>query len=404
MPVLRYGTNSSVQLEFAKGVVLGESGTPRGQPLSDPTAALTAMLRAPLDYPPLARCTTPVDRIVLALDRGLPQVAQLTVAIIDALVEAGIAPDGITILQSQAAGNAQADDPLRNAASSFQERITLLTHDPDDRRQLAYLAASEAGEAILINRALHEADVVLPVGCVRSDKSAGYFGIHGGIFPTFSDAKTIQRFRGFASLNGQGNRRRELTAEVDHVAWLLGVSFTIQIVPAAGDQVLHVLAGESDAVRRRARELYHAAWSWPVARQVSLVVAAIEGGADQQTWENVGRALAGGGTLRRGRRLDRAVLRPGHAARPGHATDCRSLVARGGSAAGGQAAARRRPAGRTTRSGSAAREGLFVEPLGGGRGGGVGHDPHRRPGRIGTPCPPALVVHPSGQRPARDSR
>ena len=54
------------------------------------------------DYPPLARCTTPVDRIVLALDRGLPQVAQVTAAVIDALVEAGIAPDGITILQSQA--------------------------------------------------------------------------------------------------------------------------------------------------------------------------------------------------------------------------------------------------------------------------------------------------------------
>ena len=82
---------------------------------------------------------------------------------------------------------------------------------------------------------------------------------------------------------------------MDHVAWLLGVNFTIQLVPAAGDRVLHVLAGESDAVRRRARELYHAAWGWPVARQAGLVVAAIEGGAGQQTWENVGRALQAAG-------------------------------------------------------------------------------------------------------------
>ena len=99
------------------------------------------------------------------------------------------------------------------------------------------------------------------------------------------------------SLNGQGARRRELTADVDHVAWLLGVNFTIQIVPAAGEQVLHVLAGQSDSVRRRGRDLYHAAWDWPVTRQADLVVAAIEGGAGQQTWENLGRALQSAGNF-----------------------------------------------------------------------------------------------------------
>ena len=139
--------------------------------------------------------------------------------------------------------------------------------------------------------ALHDADLVLPLGCLRDEATAGYFGIHSGIFPLFSDAKTIQRFRGFSSLNGQGKRRRELAAEVDHVAWLLGINFTIQVVPAAGDRVLHVLAGESGAVRRQGRELYRAAWSWPVPQRASLVVAAIEGGTSHQTWENVGRAL-----------------------------------------------------------------------------------------------------------------
>ena len=37
---------------------------------------------------------------------------------------------------------------------------------------------------------------MLPVGCLRGEQSAGYFGIHGAIYPTFSDAKTLQRFRG----------------------------------------------------------------------------------------------------------------------------------------------------------------------------------------------------------------
>ena len=289
MAILHYGHNSTVQLEFADGVAPDESGTPRGCGLADPAAALTAMLAEPIDYPALARATTPGDKVVLALEHGVPQVEQVTAAVIRTLVDAGVAPDGITVLRSHA--DRDAGDPCRLAATPVRERITLLTHDPSDRRQLAYLAASEAGDAILINRALHDADLVLPVGCLRGDRTAGYFGIHSGIFPAFSDTRTIQRFRSLDSLNGRAGRRRQLNAEVDHVAWLLGVNFTIQLVPAAGDQVLHVLAGESNAVRRQGKELYRAAWSCPVAHQASLVVAAIEGGASQQTWENVGRAL-----------------------------------------------------------------------------------------------------------------
>ena len=68
-------------------------------------------------------------------------------------------------------------------------------------------------------------------------------------------------------------------------------NFTVQVIPAAGDAVLHVLAGQSDAVRRQCREMYRAAWTWPVAQQVELVIAAIEGGPSQQTWENFGRVL-----------------------------------------------------------------------------------------------------------------
>jgi nickel-dependent lactate racemase len=176
-------------------------------------------------------------------------------------------------------------------AAPLRERIAVLTHDPTDRRQLAYLAANALGDAILINRALHEADVVISIGCLRADETAGYFGIHGAIFPACSDFKTIQRFRSHESSSGQGNHHRDLIAEADHVAWLLGVNFTIQVVPGADDQVLHVLAGQSQAVERRGRELYRGVWSWPVTDRASLVVAGMEGDATQQTWENFGRTL-----------------------------------------------------------------------------------------------------------------
>jgi nickel-dependent lactate racemase len=54
---------------------------------------------------------------------------------------------------------------------------------------------------------------------------------------------------------------------------------------------MHVVAGQSEAVRRRGRQLYRAAWGVAMVRRASLVVAAMEGGPALQTWENLGRAL-----------------------------------------------------------------------------------------------------------------
>lgn len=297
MVVLRYGDGSSVKLESADGATLVELGVPRGEPVADLIAATTAALTEPINYPTLAAWATPGDRVVVALDRGVPQVAKITAAVVDVLIRAGVEPDGITVLQTQADRDAGVGDPRRLIDSPLRDRVARVIHDPSDRKELGYLAADKAGEAILINRALHEADVIIPVGCVRGEQSAGYFGIHGTIYPTFSDVKTLQRFRAFGTLDDHSGRRRELVADVEHVAWLLGVTFTVQIIPAAGEQVLHVLAGESEAVRQRAESLHHAAWDWTVESQADLVVAAIEGGPGQQTWENFGRALQAAGSF-----------------------------------------------------------------------------------------------------------
>ena len=128
----------------------------------------------------------------------------------------------------------------------------------------------------MVHRALHEADLIVPVGCLRGAAAAGYFGIHTALYPAFSDEKTLQRFRGLGSLGGSP-RKKDLSARVAHVAWLLGINLTVQVIPAAGEEVMHVLAGRSDSVRRRGRELYHAAWDWPAHDRASLVIAAIDG-------------------------------------------------------------------------------------------------------------------------------
>jgi nickel-dependent lactate racemase len=123
------------------------------------------------------------------------------------------------------------------------------------------------------------------------ESSLGYYGVNGTLYPAFSDLPTQERFRatGVDPSEDEIAKRRQ---EADEVAWWLGVLMSIQIVPAAGGSVLHVLAGTPESVHRRGNALCREAWSCAVPRRAELVVAAIEGDRGQQSWENVGRALA----------------------------------------------------------------------------------------------------------------
>jgi nickel-dependent lactate racemase len=294
---IKYAVDRSVPLELPDEALVAQCDLPRGVPVEDLAAALTAALEEPLDYPALVQCTTPGDRVVLALEQAVPESAAIVAAVVACLVRGGVALDGISILQTKADEDVRDGDPPRDWPEAWKQRITMLRHDPADRNQLAYLSTTHSGEIVFFNRALTDADVVLPIGCLRSDAAAGYFGPGGVVYPAFSNQPTQSQFASLGWLRARGKRKKRIRANVDEAAWLLGVSLTIQVVPAGGGRIMHVLAGEPAAVRRRGRELYRSAWKCVVPRRASLVVVAIDGDAGQQTWQNLGRALAAAGRL-----------------------------------------------------------------------------------------------------------
>jgi len=286
---LRFGPDTEVTLKIEPAALVADCGRPRGTPLDDPAAAMAAALVEPLDMPGLARCVVPGDQVALALAPGLPQAPALVAGVVSTLLEAGVRPHDIAILRTLEDAQATADDPREALACGVAEEIELVTHDPACRDELRYLAATREGRPIYLNRRLHEADLVLPIGCLRAGAAPGYYGIHGGLYPTFSDERARRRFRLAGVSAAKVRSRRD---EADEVAWLMGLTMTIQIVPAGNGQVLHILAGEVSEVLRQGRRLCEHAWRNSVPRRASLVVAAIDGGPRQQTWDNVAKALA----------------------------------------------------------------------------------------------------------------
>jgi nickel-dependent lactate racemase len=211
-------------------------------------------------------------------------------AVVETLLRARAEPQDITILVAPAGSGGE---PARAAAAlppDVAQTIRVVQHDPRNAESLTYLAASKENKPIYVHRLLFDADFVVPLGCLRPADSLGYLGVHGGLFPAFSDEATQQRFRSPSSVETAVQRRRR-REEAEEAAWLLGIQFTVQVVPGPGDTVLHVLAGDVRSVARRGQELCQAAWHYRVPRRASLVMAAIAGGPGQQTWESFARAL-----------------------------------------------------------------------------------------------------------------
>ncbi|HLA83379.1 MAG TPA: lactate racemase domain-containing protein [Thermoguttaceae bacterium] len=285
---MRYGLDASLAFEPSKGMLLAQCGSPAIEPVEDIEEEVRRALREPLDYPPFSAAVTPGDRVVVTLSDEAPHAAEIVAAVVDSLVESRVDPEAITVLRSDRSPEA---DPCRLLPDPIRAQVVSLRHAPQEREALAYLATTQHGEAIFLHRAIVDADLVVPIGCFRGNSAAGYHGIHTPIYPTFSDRATVQRFRSTATLDARRRHRKRLAREADEVGWLLGAAFTIQVMPVRGDRVYRVLAGKFDAVRRCGMELYSELWNDHIPRRAALVLAAIEGNASQQTWDNLGRAL-----------------------------------------------------------------------------------------------------------------
>jgi nickel-dependent lactate racemase len=291
---LRYGRDSTLTFDIAPSKLLADCGAPAAEAVGNVRQAVADVLAAPLDFPPLSQAIIPGDRIVLALEPSVPQAGVIVAAVVDLLLEAGAKPDDVTIVRAQPSSEAnshEAEDLREHFSDEYRDLIEIVVHDPMHRDQLSYLAADESSEPVYVNRRLFDADIVLPIGCLRLGTAWDYYGVNGTLCPTFSDQATLDRFRaaGVADNLGDAAKRRH---EADELAWLLGVMLTIQVVPGPEGKILHVLAGSTHSVQRRGAELCEAAWEFETPRRAELVVAAVDGDANQQTWENFGRAIA----------------------------------------------------------------------------------------------------------------
>ena len=253
----------------------------------DPAAAARDALESPLGFPPLADGVVPGDKLAIAIDPSVPEAANILRGAIAAAEAAGIEPAAVSVVCSDEQFGRALREELHE---ELGEATRVVVHDPDDPLNLAFICRNEKNRRLLINRTLFEADIVIPIGCARLAGVVGS-GVFDSLFPQMSDAETISRLS-TPSQRSSADRLAKSQRKADEVGWQLGVSLVLQVVPGAGGTVAAVVAGDPESVAERTQQLCQQLWSIRVSQRANLVIAGVAGGPQEQTWENIGRALA----------------------------------------------------------------------------------------------------------------
>lgn len=293
---LRYGNNDEQELQLDGCQRVGptvKSAIDR----ENVAESLRAALAKPIDFPPLAAATVPGDRVVVAVEQGVPMLAEVIEGVVASLSDAGIERSQATFVFSGTdSGTAAKLQTLANDAG-----IDLRLHDPNDEENCSMVSVTKAGEPLRMNRELGEADLVLPVTVARAAEGSVPQAKFAGLYPEFADSETRNRFQKSSAKKRSGDASKR-QAESDEAGWLLGVAVTVRLVPGPAGTVAAVLAGEPGAVAEAASQTYDQVWQQPLGDTAELVIATMNQ-AEEQTWQQLARALASAET----------ALRPGGA-------------------------------------------------------------------------------------------
>lgn len=252
--------------------VIAVHRAPAAPPLADPAAAVDAALEQPLGFPPLRQAFTPDDHVAVVVDESLAALPRLLPPVLRHLHEASVKLDAVTIV---CAPPSTGQPWLEDLPDEFQD-VHIEVHQPDDRKKLAYLAATRQGRRVYLNRTVVDADQTVILTRRRYDPILGYGGASGTLYPALSDEATRRESHSHLSLAVPGAEPWKLKREAAEVAWLLGVPFLVQVIEGGDGSVLHVLGGPAETSAEGER-LLDERWRIEVDEPADVVVASLAG-------------------------------------------------------------------------------------------------------------------------------
>ncbi len=283
---LRYGTATKTLTlpDDARATVLRKPAMPR---FADPQAAVNRAIRSPIGSPPLEELLRSAHSACIAvcdLTRPVPNGLFLR-PLIERMLSAGLALDGITILVATGLHRPCDADELRELIGDpwVLERVPVVNHDArNDFEHVDLGKTSTRGTVVRLDRRFACADVRIATGLVEPHFMAGYSGGRKVIAPGLAHAETITTFHSArfmadpaaTSCNLVGNPLHEEQLEI---VGLLGGALAVNTVIDEERNLSYINFGEVVASHQAAVDYVRRYCELPVARRFHTVVTSAAG-------------------------------------------------------------------------------------------------------------------------------
>jgi nickel-dependent lactate racemase len=286
---LNYGFNGTFQCEIPSERLIHYHQAPAG--IDDVAARMKQVLNSPLELPPLDLAVVPGDKITIAVDYQAPAAAEIINSVWDYFSDCGIEAGDVTILQTSSESSMLQEKLKAAVNSELQEQASWVIHAPDSKEEVGYLGTSAGGERIYLSRHLLEADFILPIEKVGFDPLIGYAGGGSSIYPGFSSQEAIIKSRGQSHRELTPAESRPLRQLIDEIGWMLGLQYSLQVIPAGGQSVSEIVFGSLEATFRKAKQLLDEYWKLEPEYKSEMIVIAVEDGPTGHQWNQLGSVL-----------------------------------------------------------------------------------------------------------------
>jgi lactate racemase len=242
-------------------------------PLADPAGALRQAMDRPIGTSPLREIVRPGKKVALLTgdritDRMLGSRDGLGHVILDYLNEAGVPDKDVTLVF------APGTHPLRNADEKLGPALInrvgrYVKHLADRDEDLAFRGYTSRGNALWINKAVAEADVVVGFGEICPNSHGGWTGGGKIILPGVAGQATVEHNHrnlmqpeiplGLADSN-------PLRVDMEEAADLGGLTFKIDVLVDSQERMVDVYSGDHRREHRAALPKARQIWMTPMER------------------------------------------------------------------------------------------------------------------------------------------
>jgi nickel-dependent lactate racemase len=262
--------------------------------LEEPEAVVAASLAAPIGMPRLSQLVNADSRILIIVDdmsRPTP-VHQIVPPLLAELARGGSRDANIRFLVALGTHRHMTGEEIAaKIGPRAAARFPVINHEWDNPAALHDYGRLD-DTRIVLNRAMHESDIVIGVGSIAPHPAAGFSGGGKIIAPGVATGEAVGEFHWrsvhYAQRDVLGIRDNPMRERIDRMAHLAGITAIVNVVVDGKSRIVRCFSGDPVEAHRTgctlAGELYRVAIGKPETAGIFIIDTHP---LDQDLWQGV---------------------------------------------------------------------------------------------------------------------